>query len=291
MSMWRTPRWLSASTTAFCTAGVDPTVADSPMPLAPSGLSGDGVSVCAASNDGNSAALGMRVVGERRRERVAVVVVDHLLPQRLRDARREPAVHLAVDEHRVEDAAAVVDRDVADRRRPGRSRCRPRRPTTCAPNGNVAPDCAKSCSTTSGIAVVGGLASRAPPTSSALRRHAGDAERPSSSTHDVVGRGLEQLGREACGPARARRCDASSTALPPSCSEREPPVPPPRGTSAVSDCTKRICSIGMPSSVGDDHARTRWRGPGRAPTCPPYRRACRRRAPRPRRTRCRRRPR
>ena len=53
------PRWLSASTTAFCTAGVDPTVADSPMPLAPSGLSGDGVSVCAASNDGNSAALGI----------------------------------------------------------------------------------------------------------------------------------------------------------------------------------------------------------------------------------------
>ena len=28
---------------------------------------------------------------------------------------REPAVLLAVDEHRVEDAAAVVDRDVADR--------------------------------------------------------------------------------------------------------------------------------------------------------------------------------
>ena len=118
MSTWRTPRWLSASTTAFCTAGVDPTVADSPMPFAPSGLSGDGVSVCAASNDGNSAALGMRVVGQRRRERVAVVVVDELLPQRLRDPRREPAVHLAVDEQRVEDAAAVVDRDVAHRHDP-----------------------------------------------------------------------------------------------------------------------------------------------------------------------------
>ena len=24
MSMWRTPRWLTASTTAFCTAGVEP---------------------------------------------------------------------------------------------------------------------------------------------------------------------------------------------------------------------------------------------------------------------------
>ena len=59
MSMWRTPRWLSASTTAFCTAGVLPTVADSPMPLAPSGLSGDGVSVFATSKVGNSAALGI----------------------------------------------------------------------------------------------------------------------------------------------------------------------------------------------------------------------------------------
>ena len=45
MSMWRTPRWLSASTTAFCTAGMEPIVPDSPMPLAPSGLSGVGVSV------------------------------------------------------------------------------------------------------------------------------------------------------------------------------------------------------------------------------------------------------
>ena len=110
------------------------------MPLAPSGLSGDGVSVCAASNDGNSAALGMRVLGERRRERVAVVVVDHLLPQRLRDARREPAVHLAVDEQRVEDATAVVDRDVADAASTRPVSMSTSTTATCAPNGNVAPD-------------------------------------------------------------------------------------------------------------------------------------------------------
>lgn len=40
--MWRTPRWLSASITAFWTAGIAPTVPDSPIPLAPSGLSGRG---------------------------------------------------------------------------------------------------------------------------------------------------------------------------------------------------------------------------------------------------------
>src|SRR5438067_2523621 len=49
MSMWRTPRWATASTTAFCTAGVDPIVPDSPIPLAPNGLRGVGVSVWAVS--------------------------------------------------------------------------------------------------------------------------------------------------------------------------------------------------------------------------------------------------
>ena len=40
MSMWRTPRCETASTTADWTAGVDPIVPDSPMPLEPSGLIG-----------------------------------------------------------------------------------------------------------------------------------------------------------------------------------------------------------------------------------------------------------
>ena len=58
-SMCRTPRCASASITAFCTAGVEPIVAASPMPFAPSGLSGVGVSVECTSNDGSSAADGM----------------------------------------------------------------------------------------------------------------------------------------------------------------------------------------------------------------------------------------
>ena len=49
MSMWRTPRWATASTMAFWTAGVYPIVPDSPIPLAPSGLRGVGVSVWAVS--------------------------------------------------------------------------------------------------------------------------------------------------------------------------------------------------------------------------------------------------
>lgn len=49
MSRCRTPRWLSASITALCTAGVEPTVADSPIPLAPNGFRWVGVSVLAVT--------------------------------------------------------------------------------------------------------------------------------------------------------------------------------------------------------------------------------------------------
>jgi hypothetical protein len=59
MSMWVTPRWARASTTAFCTAGVAPTVPDSPIPLAPNGFSGVGVWVRMVSKAGRSAALGI----------------------------------------------------------------------------------------------------------------------------------------------------------------------------------------------------------------------------------------
>ncbi len=48
------------------------------------------------------------------------------------------------------------------------------------------------------------------------------------------------------GPGQ-HRVGGPGTALPPSCSDRDPPVPPPRGTTAVSDWTKRIGSSGMPS--------------------------------------------
>src|SRR4051794_20970990 len=58
MSMCRTPRWATASTTAFCTAGVAPMVPASPMPLTPSGFSGLRVAMSTSSKSGSSAALG-----------------------------------------------------------------------------------------------------------------------------------------------------------------------------------------------------------------------------------------
>src|SRR5581483_9526783 len=54
MSMCRTPKGRSASTTAFTTAGVEPIVAASPMPFAPSGLTGVGVTVWSVTNAGRS---------------------------------------------------------------------------------------------------------------------------------------------------------------------------------------------------------------------------------------------
>ena len=45
MSRWRTPNGFKASTTALTTAGVEPMVAASPMPFAPSGLNGEGATI------------------------------------------------------------------------------------------------------------------------------------------------------------------------------------------------------------------------------------------------------
>ena len=86
-------------------------VPDSPIPLAPSSLSGRRRLEVDRLEAGELGSRDDGVVGEVRRERVAVIVVHDLLEQRLRHALREPAVHLALGEQRVEDAAGVVDGD------------------------------------------------------------------------------------------------------------------------------------------------------------------------------------
>ena len=61
MSMWSTP-WVSysASITALTIAGGEPTLGDSPTPLAPSGWCGHGVTVSPNSKSGHSSAVGIR---------------------------------------------------------------------------------------------------------------------------------------------------------------------------------------------------------------------------------------
>ena len=84
------------------------------MPLAPSGLSGVGVSVERTVNEGSSAADGMPYSARLRGHRVAVLVVADLFVERLAHARRDASVLLARDEQRVEHRAAVVDGDMID---------------------------------------------------------------------------------------------------------------------------------------------------------------------------------
>ena len=113
MSMWRTPRCETASITALCTAGVAPIVPDSPIPLAPSGLTGVGVSISTSSND-RQLGRGRHAVGHQVGVlRVAVLVVAQLLEQRLGDPGGHAAVDLALGDQRVDDRAGVVDRDQA----------------------------------------------------------------------------------------------------------------------------------------------------------------------------------
>src|SRR5690348_18428817 len=54
MSMCLTPRWDTASTTAFWIAGVEPIVPASPMPFTPSGFRSVGVSLATSSKLGRS---------------------------------------------------------------------------------------------------------------------------------------------------------------------------------------------------------------------------------------------
>ena len=114
MSRCVIPNAESASITALAAVGVEPIVAASPMPLAPSGLIGVVVVVWCVSKVGKAVRLRQRVVVERAGQQLAVVVVVQLFPERLADALRQPAVDLAGDQHRADDVAAVVDRDVAE---------------------------------------------------------------------------------------------------------------------------------------------------------------------------------
>ena len=61
-----------------------------------------------------------QVVEERRRERVAVVVVDEVLEEGAADALDGAAGDLALDDRRVDHHAAVLADDVAQQPRPPR---------------------------------------------------------------------------------------------------------------------------------------------------------------------------
>ena len=57
---------------------------------------------------------GQHIIGERRGERLPVASIGHLLVERGADALRRAAVNLAVDDHRVDERAAVLDDHIVE---------------------------------------------------------------------------------------------------------------------------------------------------------------------------------
>ena len=129
MSMWSTPCVsCSASITALTIAGGEPTFGDSPTPLAPERVVRARRDRLAELEVGALERGRDQVVHERRVEAVALLVERDHLHQRDADALGEAAVDLAVDDHRVDAHAAVVDRDEAPDLDLARCRGRCRRP-------------------------------------------------------------------------------------------------------------------------------------------------------------------
>ena len=93
---------------AFATAGPEPMVPASPQPLAPMGLTGVGVTVRSVSMLGTMERLGHGVIHEAAGEQLAILIVDHLFVERLRQPLGHAPMYLAIDDERINDIAAVV---------------------------------------------------------------------------------------------------------------------------------------------------------------------------------------
>ena len=106
----------SASSIAEAITAADGITPASPAPLMPSGFSGDGVSRWSISIVGHLGDVRHQEVHERRVEQLPVLVVGHPLVERAADALRDAAVDLALDDHRVDQRAAVVHDAVAQDR-------------------------------------------------------------------------------------------------------------------------------------------------------------------------------
>ena len=210
------------------------------MPLAPSGLRGDGVCVRSVSKRRQVARARDRVGRERAGDVVAVLVEGDLLEQRLRDALGDAAVDLALEQLLVVDAARVVDGDVPDELRQaglgvdlddgevGAERVRGvrRLEVVLAPPGRPRSPRARETGPWP--------RRRAAPTGS---REAGEPATPSPWPGTTSMSPASASSR--CAASRRAFSSTSSvacwTAVPPTCSEREPIVPMPRLTSLVSD--------------------------------------------------------
>ncbi len=97
VSRWRTPKLDSASTTALANAAGGGTVETEPMPLAPRGLVGEGVSSVSRITVGNVRGLGDGIIQQTAGQRLALLAVDHAFAQGLADSLGNAAEDLPLD--------------------------------------------------------------------------------------------------------------------------------------------------------------------------------------------------
>jgi hypothetical protein len=117
----------------------------------------------------------------------------------------------------------------------------------CAPNGNVGSPWSNTSSTESSADRP--LSAAYPASSDHDRARAGTPATPMvpaavSTTMSATSASRRDAARRLAFSTSV--IVAALTADPPSCKDRDPPVPPPRGTRSVSPSTSRIRSTGMP---------------------------------------------
>ena len=95
-------------------------------PSSPAGCACTACSRCRRVMFGTVVRARHRVVHERAGHELALLVIDRVLHQRLADALRHAALHLALDDHRVDDPADIVHRGEVHHL--ARCRCRGRSP-------------------------------------------------------------------------------------------------------------------------------------------------------------------
>ena len=237
------------------TVGGAPMVPDSPMPLTPSGLVLHGTSSSVALDVRHHVGARHGVVHEAAGQELAgLAVVDLVLHQRLADALHHAALDLAAHDHRIDDAAEIVDHEVAVDRRPRRSRDRPRPRRHAQPLGWLG-----------GVGSKLPVASRPTPNFAGERPHrrvgrlgdvdeadrlvgAGDAEAAVLEL-DVAGVGLHHARRRSSCPSRSwrRRRPSAHCRRPPRCARHRC-----RGRSRPARCRPArsgCCSNGTPSHL------------------------------------------
>ena len=158
------------------------------------------------------------------------MLVEHdLLEQRLRDPLAEPAVHLPLDDHRVQHAAAVVDRHVfeqvdlaridvdLDGRHVGAERERQLLLEASGARGQ--------------------RSAGPPPRSLHAIADAGDPATPSPPSVGTMSSGDASRNAEASSRARSRTSPAASNSDDPPICSAATRTPSPRSTAAVSEWT------------------------------------------------------